>query len=154
MKIIFLDIDGVLNHQGMTDEDWTKYGTCGGSIDPQSVKVLNDFTDETGAKIVVSSTWRLDGLDRVRKALEEAGVMAGIIDITPRFTHPGYVRGNEIKCWLDAKTYVDSYVIFDDDSDMLFSQRFNFINVDPYVGLTYRNTFRARQIFEGLSLIC
>lgn len=152
MRVIFLDIDGVLNHQGMTNEDWTKYGTCGGSIDPKCVKILNDLTDEYPCKIVVSSTWRLDGLMKVREALVEAGVTAEIIGTTPRLMYSGSVRGNEIKSWMDVRTDVESYVILDDDSDMLYPQRFNFINVDPYVGLTYRDTFRAGQIFKGLSL--
>ncbi len=58
MKIIFLDIDGVLNHMY-----WLKKmkGVEGDKkfFDPDCVRRLNTITDKTGAKIVLSSSWRI-----------------------------------------------------------------------------------------------
>jgi predicted mannosyl-3-phosphoglycerate phosphatase (HAD superfamily) len=50
MKIIFLDIDGVLNN----------YNTLGEGLNWESnaVKILKRIIKETGAKVVLSSTWR------------------------------------------------------------------------------------------------
>ena len=64
MKIIFLDFDGVmdtayydhvLHKEGKPGND--KYGTI---FDPYCVQNLKRIIDETGAKIVVSSSWKYD----------------------------------------------------------------------------------------------
>ncbi len=39
-----------------------------------------------------------------------------------------------------------TYVIFDDDNDMLFQQQEHFIHVDSSVGLTQENIDKAKQI--------
>lgn len=52
-KIIFLDIDGVLNGH---DKHRHPNGYCG--IDPQCVYRLNRIVAETGANLVISSAWR------------------------------------------------------------------------------------------------
>ena len=52
IRILFLDFDGVLNHPltwGNRDDT---------VIDIDKVKRLNDLLTKTGAKIVVSSSWR------------------------------------------------------------------------------------------------
>ena len=52
-KIIFLDIDGVLN-----SETYDKNRTAG-AIDPECAKRLNRIIKETNADIVISSSWKL-----------------------------------------------------------------------------------------------
>ena len=54
MKLIFLDIDGVLNYEGY--ERFTRSGTR--FVDPVLIKRLKKIIDRTGAKVVLSSTWR------------------------------------------------------------------------------------------------
>lgn len=120
IKVLFLDCDGVLNSaQYMT--------ACGGNfdhnqIDPAAVKRLNHITDTTGAKIVVSSTWRLlyDTLDELREALRGHGVTGEIIGKTPtKFNAVRNIRGKEIEAWLQENhgSY-SKYVIIDDDRDV------------------------------------
>lgn len=46
-KVIFLDIDGVLNQDN-----------CGAKIEEQFVRRLAHIVEETGAEIVLSSSWR------------------------------------------------------------------------------------------------
>lgn len=53
------------------------------------------------------------------------------------------VRGNEINKWIHDNNDIigdyikfKDYVILDDDNDMLFIQRHNFIQTNPFVGLT------------------
>lgn len=41
------------------------------------------------------------------------------------------------------------YVILDDDSDMLYWQRNNFILIDRFVGLTMGNVFQAKKILNN-----
>ena len=64
MKIIFLDIDGVLNHEkwyssGRAQEAYKATGETdikAYNFDPESWKWIQKLIDETGAKIVLSSS--------------------------------------------------------------------------------------------------
>lgn len=53
MKIIFLDVDGVLIK--LSSFIKTKHTT---TFDSEQVKILQDVLEYTGARIVVSSSWR------------------------------------------------------------------------------------------------
>ena len=55
-KIIFLDIDGVLNSIDYFEH--TKHCKGYSEINPKKVKLLKEIVDRTGAEIVLSSTWR------------------------------------------------------------------------------------------------
>ena len=163
MKIIFLDIDGVLNHEAFYKERFEKRYDEGAiahpysEIDPKCVQNLNTLIEETGAKVVISSTWRHSGLDYCKDVLEFHGFKGEIIDITPTSRCGMCVRGNEILEWIKnneeaigARYYnYKEYVILDDDSDMLYWQRNNFILVDRFVGLTKGTIFQAKKILNG-----
>ena len=59
MKVIFLDIDGVLNSDEYLDK--VKNSDIQGierDIDVEKVKLLKRAIDETGARVVLSSSWR------------------------------------------------------------------------------------------------
>jgi len=157
MKIIFLDIDGVLNCENAYHEDECKY--VGDLVSHQafyskSKKLLNELIANTQAKIVISSTWRFSGIEWMRKVWEEEQMNGEIIDITPHLRYldkfKGSVeRGSEIKYWLEDKGFyninwseeeqqkdidksgIENYIIIDDDSDMLYNQRNHFVHVLP-----------------------
>jgi hypothetical protein len=118
MKVLFLDIDGVLNserwytHRQKTvsmDEVSEKYPFY--EIDPESVKWLNYVTDTTGAKIVCSSTWRLGrSVAALAERFKSVGITGEIIDSTVHFggfKNVSYTipRGCEIEYWLDQKKF-------------------------------------------------
>jgi HAD domain in Swiss Army Knife RNA repair proteins len=108
MKVLFLDIDGVLNSEEYA-LSLGKGGMLG--INPESVKILDRIIDETGAKIVISSSWRgsSDLLADIRNTVGE------YIDITPRLSG---IRGTEVREWLrNHHLEVSRYAILDDDSD-------------------------------------
>lgn len=161
MKIIFLDIDGVLNC-----EDAYRSGECqyqewiweDGRKDHYqrfcswSKDLLNKLIDETGAKIVISSTWRMSGIEFMRKVWELEEMSGEIIGITPSLRTQGISipRGMEIKYFLEEdlkfshinwnedhqresmeRSGVENYIIIDDDSDMLYGQRNHFVHVLP-----------------------
>jgi hypothetical protein len=106
MKIIFLDIDGVLNCK--TTDNPRKFPYF---IDKKLLARLRGLIDATGALIVLSSTWRLDPI----------GVMAArhfgipIFDLSPDM--PGDARFKEIKAWLSAHPGVERYAVIDDEDD-------------------------------------
>lgn len=161
MKIIFLDIDGVLNHEAFYKDryekvmDGEKLNHPYSELDPNSVSHLNSLIEDTSAKVVITSTWRHHGLDYCKDVLEYHGFNGEIIDITP--SSPTRFRGLEILDWvkenekLIGERYFNftEYVILDDDSDMLYWQRNNFLLIDRFVGLTMGNVFQAKKILNG-----
>lgn len=109
---LFLDIDGVLvNRNSLRKASGLK-----ATADPACVAELNRITDATGAKIVVSSTWRRGGRKFVMEKLRLWGVSGRIIGCTPILN--AVDRGDEIQAYIDASTRpIGSFVILDDDSD-------------------------------------
>ena len=64
----------------------------------------------------------------------------------------GTQRGEEIQVWMDKeseKNEIESFVILDDDSDMLPEQMGNFIHVDGQVGLVDKDVFKAIEILNS-----
>lgn len=149
MKALFLDIDGVLNHQVFymrrDEEEHLKslpYPLC--EFDPISVGCLNRILDVTGAKLVLSSSWRFDeGLENI---FREAGITHGIYDVTPAV--PNAHKGTEIQQFLDRHPEITSYAILDDDSNMLPSQMENFVHTSWYDGLTEELACKAIRILN------
>lgn len=125
MKVVFLDIDGVLN---CAHTSARMRGLIG--IDPFLVSIFNKIILETDAKIVLSSSWRLFSLDEVKS------VFPMLYDVTSSIREHGSVRGDEIQKWLDEHPEVERYAILDDDSDMLESQMPNFFQTTWKKGIT------------------
>ncbi len=122
MKVIFLDVDGVLNSM----ESVLLYGHTN-RLDPVRVGMVARLCKETDAKIVVSSSWRNPTVDGTKELLAASGaesLVPLIIGQTPRI--PGK-RGPEIAAWL-TEHKPDAYVILDDDSDMLPEQMPRFVH--------------------------
>ena len=114
MKVIFLDIDGVLNC-GSTE------ARCGYylGIDDDKVQRLRRIVDATGAKIVLTSTWK-DGWDREYK--EDQDALANYLDrklkaeglrILDKTDDEHHDRGAGILRWIEGRP-VESFVILDD----------------------------------------
>lgn len=122
-SLIFLDMDGVMSARAewnlprvqLSDEE----GDVVTELNPRAVKLLNEVVAKTGAKIVVTSTWRKgtrERWDRLRQYLHSQGVVADIVGRTPVLYA---MRGDEIQAFLnDTDLAVDRFVIIDDDSDM------------------------------------
>lgn len=145
MKLLFLDIDGVLNYneyyvRGVRDAPHPLSEIC-----PIAISHLNKVVAETGCNIVISSTWRHSGIDYCTNVLRECGFTGSIIGITPDIHYEWAERGNEILKYLqDNKLYKynsweitdHDYAILDDDTDMLYQQKDNFFHCHPKWGLT------------------
>jgi len=136
-KIIFLDIDGVLNSQN-TFRDNHEYGkffikNMNGSVDDEiihimldidldKVFILRDICNLTGAKVVVSSSWRRL---MVYSLLEEKLTSLGIpiVGTTPYINGN---RGDEIREYLEDNKVAD-FVILDDDIFKDFNELENYL---------------------------
>ena len=105
MKIIFLDVDGVLSSFG-------ERGLCGLRLD-----MFAGVVKKTGAKVILSSTWRLphcrDQRMRLQRELYQRGVE--LEGFTPADADL-QTRGDEIQTWLSRHRYEGvQFVILDDD---------------------------------------
>lgn len=163
-KYIFLDFDGVLNtennikalrEQGLAFSD--KYGYY---FENKAVANLAAIVEQTKAEIVISSTWKMDGLDIMKKMWLERNLPGKVIDITPSdllgmqdidFNNPdSFVgRGREIQQWIQQNgSTKDRYVILDDLDDMLQSQKPFFIQINPQIGITPKDAGEAVKILN------
>jgi hypothetical protein len=133
MKILFLDIDGVLNCEACFKREREAWEAKGkprdehwNMLDSAHIAHLNRIVEETGAQIVVSSSWRGDP-DLFGK-LKGAKISANFLGITPRLPRPTgksieyCERGREVQAWLELHPEVKRYAILDDESDFFSSQ--------------------------------
>ena|SRR5688500_16164474 len=157
-NLIFLDIDGVLNcqlhyeatpnpHKDSTKEEFTDYHFC-----KTRIGWLNELCQETNSVVVISSTWRSDGLEEMQEVFKRNGATFEIMDITPYCKCR--VRGVEIDKWLKDNTFLRfgvashefyRFVIIDDDSDMMLYQGPHFFQTDTYSGLTPNTCYRIKR---------
>ena len=155
MKIIFLDFDGVmdtayydhiLSKKALPGND--SFGTV---FDPYCIQNLKHIIDETGADIVVSSSWKYlmtykDFLDM----WEYRGLPGFVTDVTPTPSKRNN-RGDEIDAWLEECKTECQYVIIDD----LEANNFNehqiprLLIVNPFFGLDEETAERAIQILNA-----
>jgi hypothetical protein len=109
---IFLDFDGVLNNAAFNAACQERGIPCDEWIDPAAVLLLNKITDRTGARLVVSSCWRIGHtLNWLRKRLAKHGVTGYVAGKTHEI--PGGDRSQEIARWLQRHP-CERYAILDD----------------------------------------
>jgi len=84
-------------------------------LDSECVANLNILTDKLNADIVISSTWRIQGLDYMQELLAEAGVKAAVIDTTVKPNIYDGKRGLEIIDWIKRHNYKGDYLVIDDE---------------------------------------
>jgi hypothetical protein len=123
-KVLFLDIDGVLNdrytRQAYPPETgeynpWLPRIT---GVSPRKVERLNGALERTGAAVVVSSGWRTTiGPDETIAYLRRQGLRGEILGCTaiyPTDDGQSFVRGLDVYDWLAAHPEVERYAIVDD----------------------------------------
>lgn len=167
LRVVFLDFDGVLNsapylYDGEARTAGQREAGEAGAIDPVNVRRLNRLLRRTGAKVVISSSWRhVRDISQLRAILRVRGLRGTVIDKTPEWvTRPGGSivvgtygeRGDEIRAWLDGAQgqcfdRVESFVVLDDDSDMT-AVRERFVQTSMETGLTDQDVERAIAILE------
>ena len=164
-KVIFLDIDGVLNtkefHSKMSDD--APKDEFGYAFDSTAVANLAHIIEETGAVIVISSSWKFYGVTRLREMWKLRNLPGRILDITPNTISDdillnanleemelGVCRGNEIKEWLSKhQGKVSNYVIIDDFDDLLPEQEDHAVITNTLVGISEEDADKAIMILNG-----
>ena len=134
-KILFLDIDGVLNSDAFADymlEEDNVDIFNEDMLDERAIIQLKKIIMATDAEIVLSSSWRWykDTRDKVHRQLQAKDI--DFVDTTPLEIDTAMSRGMEIKAWLEEHPEVERFVILDDDD----------LRIQEYVPYHVKTTFR------------
>jgi hypothetical protein len=173
--VVFLDIDGVLNHPGSYGEGaWRRESSkpevepepepekLRVPIEPPCMDRLNRLIRTTGAVVVISSSWRLFArFQDLGPALARHGLAGRVVGETPYLARDArweesqralgrdplarIERGDEIARWLSDHPEVTSFVILDDDPDM-GELAHRLVRTDPVVGLSDADVDRAIEL--------
>jgi hypothetical protein len=108
MKVIFLDIDGVLNCDKTPNPRKFPY-----LVDKKLLRRFKGLLDRTKAKVVLSSSWRCDPVG----LLAAKHYDVPFIDVCP--DKPKSPRGKEMLKWLAEHPAVTRFAIIDDEDDGL-----------------------------------
>ena len=130
-RIIFLDIDGVLNTMRFMREANNPF-----VMNPASVALLRRVVEATGALIVISSSWRhgADWEERIHIVFANAGWdNPPIIGRTPE-PDINCGRGREIATWLESNPANDFVIVDDEVFDMLPEHRNHIVRCDGNLG--------------------
>lgn len=170
MKVIFLDIDGVLIHKNYENKAQE-------NIDESKIVLLKEIVDATSSKIVLISNWRVYNKEKtdkypyslLEKLLKKYGleiyadaplfdqkvIKRNVDQKTGRCINIEYdpytTRSGEIYSYLKNNDDIENYLIIDDDSSYhtYFEFDDNFIKTDIEQGLTEENVYDAIEILNS-----
>lgn len=108
MKVIFLDIDGVLNCDRTPNPRHFPY-----IVDDRLLARFRELVDASGAHVVLTSSWRVDPIGLYAARFYEVP----FDDIAPDM--PGMPRRTEILEWLGVHAECSRYAVIDDEDDEL-----------------------------------
>lgn len=157
MKVVFLDIDGVLNREASKNNNDV-------SVDKKHVVLLKELAEKTGAAIVLSSGWKLWFDDDMKPVTREASYLFDILNEhgvalygkTPDLCTDEIkknrafsdIKAKEIKTWLGARDDIESYIVLD-DLDLKDEQvNSRLVRVDGRAGLRYEDVCLAIGMLE------
>lgn len=170
-KYVFLDFDGVLNTEKYQTQlrlegkyGWDKYGQL---FDPEAVGNLKMILDSIpDCWIIIESSWKAEGLKRMKQMWKDRGLPGAVYDITPDYlidefltidlSSPDNIRqieslgkGKEISEWIRQNEVNDfNYVILDDVAEFSGEHSDHSIQIDPIVGITEQNANDAISILD------
>lgn len=157
MKILFLDIDGVCNSSTyffskeyldetahMSDAELMLLEHPS-NLDPAALKLVNHIVKESGAEVVLSSSWRMKyAIEEWTEMMQKRGATFKIIDRTPKLS--GTTRGTEIMGFINSmRNKPDSIVILDDHNDMGNLSKY-LVLTNAKFGITMADVEKALQI--------
>ncbi|MCM1065614.1 MAG: HAD domain-containing protein [Eubacterium sp.] len=160
-RIIFLDIDGVLN-SNFWNESHQKEISDGKLIDVEKVRILAALVERTGAEVILHSGWRFWFDEEMEPLCPEAAALADlfagegleIAGVTPDLTTEeirrtkkfSFVKADEILLWLEGHPDVTGWVVLDDldlHNDRVEAHQ---VRTDQTVGLTWEDAAEAERI--------
>jgi hypothetical protein len=123
MRVIFTDIDGVLNPHWR--KKWSK----------SAIILYNKICKEFDLRVVITSTWRTNHtIEQLQKIFTEQGIEIPIYDYTPHLDQED--RGLEIRQWLMENVDCIDWVIIDDKTSDIEPHVKNVVKCRSWIGLT------------------
>ena len=161
MKVLFLDIDGVLNSANYRKQKGADY--IFSIVDETKMPLLKKIIDATGAELVLSSSWRkgwyfhqdadIFGGNYFDKLFEKYGL--NIYSKTPVLEH--YQRAKEIRLWLAdySPNEIESFAIIDDRNFFVddIDLRQHFVQTSDDFGLTAEKVIEVIKKLNSVDLI-
>ena len=133
-KIIFTDIDGVLNVNYR--KKWKK--SC--------IDLYNKITEELNLYPVITSTWRIPhNIDKLNEIFETQGINRKILGATI-LLQPS-IRGLEILEFIERNNVKD-YCIIDDNINNITGFVDNIIHINNDYGITENDLIQIRKVFN------
>ena len=167
-KYLFLDFDGVLNTASyakrLRKEGVDPFDEFGAMFTPDAINNLRSIVEQTGCKIVLSSTWRNEGMMRMQTLWKDRGLPGEIFSMTPillsityndarngdLFTIPEHnAKALEIQAWLHRYAKQPcQYVILDDENVFFHGQQEHLVQTEEYEGLTFTKAQFAIEVLN------
>ncbi len=158
-KVIFLDIDGILNPytNQLENESRGVWRSEQITLNKNAIQTLKKIVGVTGAELVLSSTWRYPenngtfaSKENLEKQLREYGMC--ISDVTT--VADGLDRRGEILSYLNEHTEITHCVVLDDDTDIdaYNDLRRFWVYIDPKFGLQERHITQVMEVFKNEEL--
>lgn len=151
-RLLFLDVDGVLNND---DWAWRLFEDYGIKVYQNNILYqpaliqLRRIINATGAKIILSSSWRR--FPEAKADLERCLKMYDmtIDNETPILDrHKGYCRGDAISKWFKAHPGEYKYVILDDEDNM-GEHMAHLVRTNWFAGLTEVEANKCIDMLNG-----
>lgn len=167
MRIIFLDVDGVLNNEKYScfmykllgkDKYYKKINKDFDMFDLRSVRYVAKLIDyfEGDIKLVISSTWRTNK-KAVNKIIEKLSIFMKsynvLVDVTE--VDKNRIRGIEIQHYLENNNLLNSdYVIIDDDTADIIGDKYEGIDFNPhFVWCDNKYGFQRKEYKKALKIL-
>ena len=166
-RIIFLDIDGVLNSNFWNDCQQREISD-GTLVDVEKVKLLSMLVKRTKATIILHSGWKYwfdQNLNPLRPEAEnlimllkqEELLLGGItpdhsteeIRTNKKFS---LVKASEILAWLAEHEDVDNWIVIDDLDLHCREIEMHQVKTDPHIGLTLDDVYKAEKMLLNESI--
>ncbi len=131
MRVLFLDVDGVLNRTGFHPGESVGLRSW---IEPELAQRLSAVISETGAALVIASDWRRDrALQHLRDELGAAGIEGSLLGVTPVLA--GQARWREIEAWMIEHEVGPEVIVIVDDGYDMGTLAARFVRTSPLNGL-------------------
>ena len=166
-KYLFLDFDGVLNTANyakrLKREGIDLYDEFGPMFDPMTIVNLIRIIEETGCKIVLSSSWRNEGFMRILALWKDRNLPGELFAMTPVLLSTTYrdarngeffsipernAKALEINAWLEQTGKPCTYVILDDENVFFQSQQEHLVQTNEHDSLTFEKAQTAIEILN------
>ncbi len=161
MKVIFLDVDGVLNSKSWNDLHQHEISN-GILIDESKIKLLSMLVRKTNATIVLHSGWRFWFDSQIRPVRKESEIFfemllnenISIFDITPdhrteeimKTNKLSLVKAGEILEWVAKHENIEQWIVLEDLNLNNEEVENHQIRTDSQKGLTLENVKEAEKL--------